>query len=114
MRRTELRRVLGVDTTTVDDSGRVGNGLGDLGLEPFTDIGVDLLRLLDGSDLASTNSPDWLVYSSVFVFDFVLVNIQAMTTFLHDVSFKRHLVQPATTITAAAAREKALTSSPPP
>lgn len=58
---TKIRGVLGVDTSTVDDSGRVSDLLGDLGLEPLSDIVMDLLGLLDGSDLSGSDGPDGLV-----------------------------------------------------
>lgn len=86
---TELRGVLGVDTSTVDDTGLVGDLLGDLFLEPFTDVGVDFLRLVDGRDLAGTDSPDGLVYTSVQGPLNDMSHAQATTMFLHDVSDRR-------------------------
>lgn len=56
----ELAAVLLVDTSTVEDSGLVGNLVADR-LEPVTDSLVDLLGLLGGGDLASANGPDGLV-----------------------------------------------------
>jgi hypothetical protein len=106
---TKLRAVLGVDTSAVDDSGSVSDGLGDLVSEPFADIGVNLLRLLDGSDLAGTDSPDWLVYGSVLVSESTFAHIQAITTFLHNISSPQQYIQ--TNGRAGAAR---LTSNPPP
>lgn len=49
------------DTASVDDPGVLSGLLADVLGEPFTNGSMDLLRLLGGSDLASTNSPDGLI-----------------------------------------------------
>ncbi len=53
--------VLGVDTATVQDAGGIGDGTRYVLLEPLADGGVDLLGLLNGSNLAGANGPDGLV-----------------------------------------------------
>lgn len=56
----QLSTVLVADTASVQDSGLLSD-LGADALEPVTDGLVNLLRLLGGSDLASTNGPDGLI-----------------------------------------------------
>ena len=54
----ELAAVLLVDTAAVQDTGLLSSLGRDLLLQPLADGSVDLLSLLSGSDLASTDSPD--------------------------------------------------------
>lgn len=54
---SELAAVLLADRSTVDDTNGVLGLLGDGSTEPLADLGVDLLGLLGGSDLAGTNGP---------------------------------------------------------
>ena len=53
--------VLAVDTATVQDAGRIGDGTRYILLEPLADGGVDVLGLLNGSNLAGANRPDGFV-----------------------------------------------------
>ncbi len=57
----EVLAVLLADAAAVEDASLVGYLLADVGLEPVPDGGMDFLRLLSGSDLASTNGPNGLV-----------------------------------------------------
>lgn len=61
-RLTEFGTVFAVDTTTVNDPRLVCDLLRDGSLEPLSDIVVCFLSLLDGSDFAGSDSPDWLVW----------------------------------------------------
>jgi hypothetical protein len=58
---TELAGVLAVDTAAVDDTDRVSRLGGDALGEPLADVGVGVLGLLDGRDLAGTDGPDGFV-----------------------------------------------------
>ena len=62
---TQVRGVLAVDGATVDDTGALSDLLGDALGEEGAGVGVGLLGLLLGSDLAGADSPDGLVYKSV-------------------------------------------------
>ena len=57
----KLLAVLLADAAAVQDAGVVGDLLADLLGEPLADVGVDLLGLLGGGDLAGADGPDGLV-----------------------------------------------------
>lgn len=54
---SQLTAVLLVDTSTIDDTGGLGDGRGNSFGKPLTDRSVDFLGLLGSGDLSGSDSP---------------------------------------------------------